>query len=303
MQNAFEAQIDLAAEPEGLPSDEDVRRYGERGYHISPPVIPHALLDAVRDTIESHQSGRRDRRLADGAKFSDWKPGDRAAVRNSEFCSLQNDVVRELVGLPALGAIAARLAGTAAIRLFDDQLIVKPSAEGSASATVVGWHTDGSYWSTCTSDRMLTAWIPLHDTSAENGTLCVVSGSHLWPEADHVRGFNETDLGAIERRIGRSFSKDLIVPMELRKGQVSFHHMRALHASMPNTSGRPRCAVAVHMQDDANAHRDFAMPGGDPVVLPHDRLCAKRADGRPDYRDPRVFPQLWPAGAAGAGGG
>ena len=296
MRNNPDIMISFDAASEVLPTDEDVRRYEERGYYLSAPVMPNSLLDAVRDMIEPYQAGERDRPLPAGAKFSDWKPGDKTAVRNNEFCSLQSDVVRGLVMFPLLGAIAARLARTTAVRLFDDQLVFKPSGDGSPSATVVGWHTDGSYWSTCTSDRMLTAWVPLHDTSIENGTLCVIEGSHRWPESDHVRGFNESDLASIGSRVGRSIERASIVPIELKKGQVSFHHMRTLHASMPNTSGRPRCAVALHMQDDDNSYQHFTAQDGTPIVLPHDRLCRKRLDGEPDYRDPQVFPQIWPAG-------
>lgn len=280
---------------DGLPSEEEVRLYEERGYHVAPAIVPLETLDAVRDALDAYQSDARDRSLAARGGFADWRPGDAGAVRNHEFASLQSDVVRRLVHLPVLGRIAARLARSEAVRLFDDQLVCKPPGGGDAGRTVVGWHTDGSYWSTCTSERMLTAWIPLQDTDAGNGTLCVVSGSHLWPESDHVRGFNDTDLASIGRRIGREVPPERVVSIPLRKGQVSFHHMRALHASTPNVSDGPRIAVALHMQDAENRHREFRTPDGTAVELPHDRLCARGPDGRPDYRDPEVFPQLWPA--------
>ncbi len=278
-----------------LPSDADVQRYCELGYHTTGQVIPHDLLDAAAEALKAHQSGHRDHHLSADARFSDWQPGDKDAVRNNEFASLQNDVLRQLVRFPVIGAIAARLAQSAAVRLFDDQIVYKPAAAGEVdTSTVVGWHTDGSYWSTCTSGKMLTAWIPLHDVTAANGTLCVVAGSHLWPESDHVRGFNDTNFDGLDARLGRSVEKELIHPIELKKGEISFHHMRALHGSMPNTLDQPRCAVALHMQDDANSYQSFNTPDGSPVVLPHDRLCRADAAGNPDYRDPDIFPQLWP---------
>lgn len=283
-----------AIAPELLPTEEDVLRYERNGWHISPQIVPHALLDSVRLAIDAHHAGKRDRRLPRPAKFSDWRPGDGDGVRNNEFCSLQNDGVRALVMLPMLGAIAARLARTPAIRLFDDQAIYKPVATGDATTSIVGWHTDHSYWSTCTSTRMLTAWIPLHDAEEKNGTLHVVDGSHLWPESEHLRGFNDPDLDGIERRMGRKVPKELITPMRLRKGQVSFHHMRALHASAPNKADFPRYAVAAHVQDAANSYRAFFTAAGAAVVLPHDQLCGRNARGEPDYADPDVFPQIWP---------
>lgn len=275
-----------------LPTEEDVARYEAMGWYMSQQIIPHSLLDEVRSAIEAHQLGRRDRALPRTAKFSDWRPGDGDGVRNNEFCSLQNDTVSKLVMLPVLGAIAARLARASSIRLFDDQAIYKPPAGSGGTATAVGWHTDHSYWSTCTSTRMLTAWIPFEDAGEENGTLQVVDSSHRWPESEHMRGFNDPDLGRIEERIGREIPKSLITPMRLRKGQVSFHHMRALHASAPNRAGAPRVALAIHVQDGGNCYRAYSSANGARVVLPHDQLCRRDAEGRPDYSDPDIFPQI-----------
>jgi len=82
---------------------------------------------------------------------------------------------------PVIGAIAARLTGSATIRLWDDQLVQKAPAVGS-TGPVVGWHTDRAYWMTCTSEEMLTAWIPFRDCPEEIGPVLHVSGSHRWPE-------------------------------------------------------------------------------------------------------------------------
>lgn len=277
-----------------LPSEVDVRLYEERGWHVTPPILESEFLDSIVEAIEAHQRGERDRPLPiRDMKYSDWTPGAADGVRNNEFCSLQNDKVRELVLRPIIGEIAARLARSPAVRVFDDQAIHKPASFGKSAGSTVGWHTDGSYWSTCTSDRMLTAWIPMADTSVDNGTLCVIEGSHLWPESNHVRGFNDKNLDTIASRIGRNISPETIKAIEIRKGQVSFHHMRTLHASSPNVSGQPRFAVALHMQDDSNRYREF-ISGGTRVVLPHDQLCRTDGNGDPDYTDSTVFPQIWP---------
>lgn len=280
-----------------LPAEEDVIRYETLGWYISQPIIPHQLLDDTRIAIMDHQMGKRDRPLPGPADISDWTPKDGDGVRNNEFCSLQNDAVRDLISLPILGAIAARLARADSIRLFDDQAVYKPPVGAGKTAAVVGWHTDHSYWSTCTSTHMLTAWIPFEDATEENGTLRVVDGSHLWPESENMREFNNPDLTVIEKHLGRKIPESSLSAMRLKKGQVSFHHMRALHASDVNRSTTPRLALAVHMQDGRNSHRPFVTPQGRPVVLPHDVMCRSDANGNPDYTDPAVFPQLWPTPA------
>lgn len=282
------------------PSEDDVRSYEERGWFVTPALLPDGLLDATREAILAHQAGRRDRELAIRDGYSDWRPQHGDGVRNNEFCSLQTDGVRELALQPLIGAIAARLARTREIRLFDDQAVHKPA--GAKASSAVGWHTDHSYWSTCTSERMLTAWIPLQDSDEHTGTLSVADGSHRWPESEHVRGFNDPDLGSLGRRLGRPVPEGAVVPLVVRKGQISFHHMRTLHASPANRGPSERFALAVHLQDADNRHRDYAGADGAPIVLPHDRLCSRGPDGRPDYTDPRTFPVLWSADREGSRG-
>ena len=291
----------IAIAPEYLPSEEEVCRYERRGWFVCPSLFSAELLDATRLAIKAHHRGHRDRSLPVTSGFSDWRPGDGNGVRNNEFCSLQNAGVRALAQQAIIGAIAARLSRSDAIRLFDDQAIYKPAntEANDAAHTAVGWHTDHSYWSTCTSQRMLTAWIPLQDADASNGTLYVVDGSHRWPECEHLRDFNDPDLDHLAERIGRAIAPQAIIPLRLRKGQVSFHHMRTLHASGPNLSSRPRFAVAVHMQDSANHYQFCSAADGTPIVLPHDRLCRRSEAGQPDYSDPAIFPTLWPTPVRG----
>lgn len=291
--NQSVAQPLPAIDPALLPDETQISLYEQRGWHITDRLFSDEQLEQMRQAIDAHHAGHRDHALPRSARFSDWQASDGQGVRNNEFCSLQNDAVRSLAWHPQLGAIAARLARASEIRLFDDQAVCKPPASEQDSSAV-GWHTDHSYWSTCTSDRMLTAWIPLQDTNEVNGTLHVVNGSHLWPESEHLRGFNDADLSGLARRLGREVADADVIPLNLQRGQVSFHHMRAIHGSTNNRSQSGRYALAVHLQDGDNRHRVFNDNAGNPVVLPHDRLCRVTADGAPDYSDPAVFPVIWP---------
>jgi ectoine hydroxylase-related dioxygenase (phytanoyl-CoA dioxygenase family) len=274
-----------------LPSEEDIVNYETHGWYVSPKIFDDALLDDAKMAIKRHHSGARDQALSAKANFADWRPGDEDKVRNNEFFSLQNHDIRDLCHHPLIGAIAARLSRASAIRLFDDQAICKPGGD-NGDKTVVGWHTDHSYWSTCTSTRMLTAWIPLQDTNTNLGTLMVIDGSHKWPEVEHMRSFNNPDLHNLSDQIGRDIPEEAYIPIELEKGQVSFHHMRLLHASGSNRSNRDRLAVAVHVQDSDNRyHKIYA--DRKLVVLPHDEICRRQPNGDPDYTDQDVFPTLW----------
>ena len=126
-----------------LPSEKDVVFYREHGWYRSPRIIPDALLDEAYVGVTRHFDGERDWILPPNSGFSDWKPGDPNTVRNAEVVALQNRQLRNLVMYPLLGATAARLASTSAIRYFADSLVYKPgSLPGNDS--VVGWHTERS---------------------------------------------------------------------------------------------------------------------------------------------------------------
>ena len=65
----------------------------------------------------------------------------------------------------------------------------------------VPWHMDRHYWQTCTSDRMLTAFIPFHDCDERMGTITMVDGSHRWTEIpgdDSTRHFAQRDGNELE---------------------------------------------------------------------------------------------------------
>lgn len=275
-----------------LPSDEDVQLYRQRGYHVTGKVLSDESIDRAVQAAERHFAGERDTRLPITDGFADWRPGDSETLRNSEFVALQNHAIQALVTEPVIGAIAARLTGSETIRLWDDQLVWKAPTRDE-TGPVIGWHTDRAYWMTCTSDDMLTAWIPFHDCPEEMGPVIYVEGSHRWPDTESMRTFNAQDLEGLERRFLPAAGDQKRV-MSLKKGQMSFHHSRMVHGSDSNRSSSPRLSLALHMQDGSNRWRRFLDDQGEPWVLTNDRLARRTADGTPDYTDPDIFPVLWP---------
>jgi hypothetical protein len=275
-----------------LPGDDDVAFYEEHGWWISPPVLPGDLLDrAERAADDFYRTGGSP--LDAGAAFRDWRPQDGMDVlRNNEFVSLRSAGIAELARHEIIGAMAARLARAEEIRLLDDQLVWKPPARDDDG--VVGWHADHAYWGTCSSQRLLTAWIPFHDTDARSGTLLVLDGSHRWEGMTHLRSFNDPDLDRVARCLDDGGRDVQPVAIELRRGQVSFHHGWTVHGSAPNRGGRPRLALAVHLQDGDNEYVPCTRADGTEVHIADEALCRRRPDGTPDFADPAVFPTIWP---------
>jgi ectoine hydroxylase-related dioxygenase (phytanoyl-CoA dioxygenase family) len=279
-----------------LPTDDDVRFFRERGWYVSGTILSEEMIEDALYGIDRYYAGERDRTLPIRRGYLDWKPEHGDILRQNDYVSLQNDEIRDLVMTPVIGAIAARLAGATTVRLFHDQLIYKPPT-GHAE-TAVGWHSDRAYWQTCTSQRMLTAWVPFVQTSERSGTLTMIDGSHRWSDVERFDTFTDHDMRALESQFESHGVPAARVPMELTPGQASFHHCRTLHGSFPNRSATPRIALAIHMQDETNAYQRRLDAKGDPILHVNDVLCRSDEHGTPDYTDPDICPVLWPAGAA-----
>ena len=186
------------------------------------------------------------------------------------------------------------------IRVFQSTLIYKPPIAAEPT-NIVPWHFDKHYWSTTTSDRMLTAFIPFHDCGEEMGTITMIDGSHRWQEIGSddsmTRHFAEREISDLERVLAENAAYNnagvVKVPMIIPKGHMSFHHCRTYHGSMANRSLRPRRAISFHLQDGENAYREFVLSGGEILAYNHDALVRRLPDGRPDYSDPDFCPVVW----------
>jgi ectoine hydroxylase-related dioxygenase (phytanoyl-CoA dioxygenase family) len=166
---------------------------------------------------------------------------------------------------------------------------------------VVPWHFDRHYWQTCTSERMLTAFIPFHDCGEQMGTITMVDGSHLWKETGGdertTRHFADRDPAELDELLQENaeFNNDEVrkIPMRIPKGHMSFHHCRIYHGSGPNRSDRPRRAISLHLQDGGNQYRAVTLSDGTPLRYNHDYLVRRTPAGTPDYHDPDYCPVLW----------
>ena len=98
----------------------------------------------------------------------------------------------------------------------------------------VEWHQDWAFYP-YTNDDLLAVGVAIDDMSLENGCLMVVPGSHKGPTYDHHQ--NGVFVGAVT---DPNFSSDNAVPVEVKAGGISLHHVRMLHGSAPNNSRNAR---------------------------------------------------------------
>ena len=165
-----------------LPSDADVEEYQARGWYLSKKLLSDDEVDRLLAASERFYAGHRDRTLpARPPNLAYWEPSDGPVQRHNDYVHYESDEIGRILRKPLIGAVAARLAQTSEIRVFQSTLIYKPPVIDEAS-NLVPWHADRHYWQTCTSERMLTAFIPFHDCGTEMGTITIVDRSHRWRE-------------------------------------------------------------------------------------------------------------------------
>jgi len=162
---------------------------------------------------------------------------------------------------PAFLVPASQLLG-GPVRFWHDQLFCKPAHHGG----VVAWHQDYSYWTRTEPMSHLTCWIALDDSDRNNGCLYYIPGSHRWrllPVTGLTGNMDEimTVLSPEQKEAFRP------VPIELKRGQCTFHHPLMVHGSYANRSERQRRATLVNVfRDGVRSAADEALLAGVPPI-------------------------------------
>jgi phytanoyl-CoA hydroxylase len=119
------------------------------------------------------------------------------------------------------------------VRFDTGKLNMKSAGYGAP----VEWHQDWAFYPH-TNDDLAAVGIMLDDVDMENGPMMVVPGSHQGPIYDH-HGPDGRFCGAMDpSRCDIDLSRAL--PCLGKAGSVTIHHVRAVHGSATNFSGRER---------------------------------------------------------------
>ncbi|WP_135555299.1 phytanoyl-CoA dioxygenase family protein [Paenibacillus cymbidii] len=225
-----------------LPSDHDMAFFNENGYWISPKIIDDERLTLLNRHMDNVYNGEFE---TGRAPWKAWK--DTPGLRQTDNCHWADYTLRELAVDPLIGRLAAKLLNTKSTRLWHDQLLYKPGTGTTRVKANVGWHQDYSYWQCVAEPALVTAWVAFDDVSAANGCMQVVPGSHK-QGLMKVNDFYEQNIEQQERGLKESLGGLFKpVPIEMKAGQVSFHHALTIHGSGANTTDRPRRSMAIHL--------------------------------------------------------
>lgn len=147
-----------------------------------------------------------------------------------------NEVAREFVFGKRLAGIAAQLLGAEHVRLYHDQALFKEPAGG-----ITPWHADQFYWP-LSSDKSITAWVPLQETPLEMGPLAFAAGSHRMGFGRDIEISDESER-SLKRALEAGKYREVVEPFAL--GDVSFHSGWTFHHTGANHTASPRAVMTI----------------------------------------------------------
>lgn len=210
--------------------EKQIAFYREQGYLGVEGVFSPEETEELRQVTDEFVE--RSRQVAQHDDIFDLEPGhtpEHPKLRRIKNPATHHPVYDQALRNCRVLDIVAQLIGTA-IRCNGQKLNLKSAEFGSP----VEWHQDWAFYPH-TNDDLLAVGIALDDMALENGCLLVIPGSHQGPILDHTQ--DGYFAGAVTQA---DFDDGAAVPVQLKAGGISIHHVRMLHGSLPNTSTRPR---------------------------------------------------------------
>ena len=173
------------------------------------------------------------------------KPLDQRDTYGKAFLQIfnlwrQDDNIKDFVFSKRLGKIAADLMQTNGVRIYHDQALYKEGGGG-----ITPWHADQYYWPLST-DKTVTAWIPLQEVPLEMGPLEFSAGSHAIVEGREL-AIGDDSEAVIQQKLRVTDFKHVIEPFDL--GEVSFHSGWVFHRAGANQTREMRKVMTVIFMD------------------------------------------------------
>ncbi|KAL0974376.1 hypothetical protein UPYG_G00219630 [Umbra pygmaea] len=223
------------------------QRYSHQGFISAIPVLDEAELSQIR-------RGFSDLEREFGQQYTQY------SLHNVH---LQYPWVMDLAKHPRLLQPVQAILGSDVI-LLDSRFICKypttqrdkstatqqgeeelRSSEKETVQPFVAWHQDMRYWG-ISGGPVLSVWLALDDSLADNGALQVIPESHCSGLLPHHQASRPGNMLTVNQEIPEELvqtERALLCP--LQAGQMSIHDGFLIHASGPNTSQKRRCGFVI----------------------------------------------------------
>jgi ectoine hydroxylase-related dioxygenase (phytanoyl-CoA dioxygenase family) len=151
-----------------------------------------------------------------------------------------SEAVKQIVFSKKVAMIATQLLEVSGVRIYHDQALYKEPGGGHTP-----WHADQYYWP-LSSDRTVTAWIPLQETLLDLGPLEFSAGSASLKEG-RDKEIGDESQSFLNTLLMNSGHKHVVEPFSL--GEVSFHTGWTYHRAGPNVTDRMRKVMTMIYMD------------------------------------------------------
>jgi non-haem Fe2+, alpha-ketoglutarate-dependent halogenase len=199
-----------------------VRQYQDLGYYAPVAVMSREEAAALRNALETFEAG------------AGVLAGTLRQKSHLLFTWL-NDLIRH----PRILDAVEDVIGPNILCWGSSFFIKEPRNPG-----YVSWHQDSTYWGLDPAD-VVTAWVALSDSTAANGAMRVIPGSHKLEQVGHRDTFNPENLLSRGQEVMVDVDEREAVMLELAAGEMSLHHVRLIHGSDPNPSDLRRIGFAI----------------------------------------------------------
>jgi len=204
-------------------SQAQVAHYREQGYLAPIRVMSEAEAHALRRALEAVE-----------ARMGGPLAGD---LRHKSH--LLFPFLAELVRHPVLLDAVEDIIGPD-ILCWNTNFFIKEAA----NPAFVSWHQDSTYWG-LSAPEVVTAWVALSASNAENGAMAVIPGTHTLDQVPHRDTFHRHNLLTRGQEIAVEVDESQQVMLCLEPGEMSLHHVRLVHGSAPNPSADRRIGFAI----------------------------------------------------------
>jgi hypothetical protein len=205
-------------------SEAQVEQYWRDGYVSPVRIMSEGEAAAIRARLEA---------------FEATQGGSLRGTQRTKACLLLPfiyDLVRNETLLDAIEDLIGP-----DILMYQNGAWIKEPERG----TYVSWHQDITYFG-MDPPELVTAWVALSPASMESGCIQVLPGSQtlgMLP-VDYTE-VHPTNMLASGQRVVYDVDESRAVPMPLRPGEMSMHHVCTIHSSLPNHSAQRRIGFSV----------------------------------------------------------
>ena len=210
----------------------DIDRYARDEFIVVPGVLSDAEVAGLRQATDELVA--KSREVTSHNEVYDLEPGhsrETPKVRRIKTPDRWDARFAAMVRHPGIVACLQALWGPN-VRYDTAKLNMKAAGYGSP----VEWHQDWAFYPH-TNDDLAAVGVMIDDVDETNGPLLVLPGSHRGPVHDHHA--EGRFCGAMDpAKVDLDFAS--AVPCLGKAGSITIHHVRAVHASAPNTSSRSR---------------------------------------------------------------